>query len=114
MLMQAQIVVMTIPAIFYMFLTVSMLLPADACASSDQQPTALCEVPQLADLETRLLSATNHITRLELQLDMCGAEQQALEQAAAVLQEQQATAWGKLLQEMKHLHADKHLSDTVR
>jgi hypothetical protein len=90
------------------------MLPADAGASSDKLPTALCEVPQLADLETKLLSATNHITRLELQLDVCSAEQQALEQAAAVLQEQQATAWEELLKEMEQLHADKHLSDTAR
>jgi hypothetical protein len=99
--------------LFFTSTFVAVLLPADARASSDQQPTALCEVAQLADLGTKLLSATNHITRLELQLDVCGAEQQALEQAAAVLQEQQATAWGQLLQEMGQLHADKHLSDTA-
>jgi hypothetical protein len=61
-----------------------------------------------------LLSANKHIDLLELGLDVCAAEQQAVQQAAGMLQEQQAAAWAELLQEVQQLHVNKQLSDVAR
>lgn len=69
---------------------------------------------QLALLESKVLSANSHITRLELELDVCAAEQQAVQQAAGMLQEQQVAAWAELLQEVQQLHDNKQLSDSAR
>lgn len=85
--------------------------------SSDEQqgPTSFSVVAQqLAELESKLLSANKHIAQLELGLDVCAAEQQAVQQAAGMLQEQQAAAWAELLQEVQQLHVNKQLSDVAR
>jgi hypothetical protein len=90
---------------------------ADASTSSDQLPRPLnssLAVQQLADLESKVLSANNHITRLELELDVCAAEQQAVQQAAGVLQEHQVAAWDALLQEVQALHDAGQLTDSAR
>lgn len=92
-------------------------LRADASTNSDQQLRPLASslaLQQLADLESKVLSANNHITRLELELDVCAAERQVVQQAAGVLQEQQVAAWDALLQEVQSLHDAKQLSDSAR
>lgn len=94
-----------------------LLLPLDASSSSDQQqrPAAFSAVAQqLADLESKVLSANNHITRLELELDVRAAEQQAVQQAAGVMKEQQTAAWDAVLQAVQQLHGTKQLTDMAR
>lgn len=61
-----------------------------------------------------MTSSNSYISRLELQLKIASAEQQALEQATSVLREQQALAWGQLLHVVEELHEGKQLSDTGR
>lgn len=95
----------------------TVVVHADACQVGDQQarPAGVgLVVQQMADLQAQVTSANIHTTRLELQLDVCAAEQQALEQAAAVLQQQQAAAWEHLAQEVGQLQASKQLTDTAR
>lgn len=89
---------------------------ADAAQSSDQFSAASGQQQQqqVAGLEAKLTAANQHITRLQLQLDVCSAEQQAVEQAAAVLREQAAGGWELLLQEVEALHSRQQLSDTAR
>lgn len=93
-----------------------MLSPADALGcSSDQRPHAAPKAAQqLAELESKVAAADTHITRLQLELDICGAEQQAAEQAASVKREQQAAAWEELLQVVEQLHSTQQLTDAAR
>lgn len=90
---------------------------AELLSSADvqQRPAAFSEVAQqMADLESKVVSANNHITRLELQLDVCAAEQHAVEQAAAVQSQQFAAGWKVLAQEVDRMHGDKQLPDSAR
>lgn len=94
----------------------SLCLAAELPDSTDlQRQPGFSEVAQqLADLEAKVVSANNHITRLELQLDVCAVEQHAVEQAAAVQVQQCEAAWKALAQVVDRLHSDKQLSDAAR